>query len=188
MSEPLSSDARAEDDECLFAAYRQGDMAAFDALYRRYQKSLYLYLLRRGLSESQAQDVFHDCWMQVISHREDYQGGHFRAWIFSIARNRSIDSFRRASIRQAEPLDTQHESHNQAFSSATVAQDLDCLQLLKNSIGALPLDQRDAFLLKQEGGLSLQQIADVMAVGRETIKSRIRYAMQHLKQLLEDCL
>lgn len=180
--------ATEDSDETLYAAYRKGDMAAFDALYARYQQTLYLFLLRRGLSETQAQDAFHDCWMKVIGQREHFSGGQFRAWIFQVARNLSIDYFRRASVREVSGLSETSEQMNYAVASDTVLQDRDCLQLLKHSLGLLPMDQRDVFLLKQEAGLSLQQIAELMAVGRETIKSRLRYAMQQLKSMLEDCL
>lgn len=181
--------SRADDsDEVLYAAYRKGDMSAFDTLYSRYQQTLYLFLLRRGLTESQAQDAFHDCWMKLIGEQQHFDGMQFRAWIFRVARNMSIDYFRRAAVRESvsdeEALDKQLHS----LSSETVVQDRDCLHLLRHSIAQLPFEQRDAFLLQHEAGLSLQQIAEVMSVGRETIKSRLRYALQQLKQLLEDCL
>lgn len=177
-----------DSDEVLYAAYRAGDMAAFDTLYARYRQTLYLFLLRRGLSESQAQDAFHDCWMKLIGEQQYFDGVQFRAWIFRVARNMSIDYFRRTSVRNITAEDIPAEQQPYTISSETILQDRDCLQLLKNSIGLLPMEQRDAFLLKQEAGLSLHQIAEVMSVGRETIKSRLRYAMQQLKKMLEDCL
>ena len=177
-----------DSDEVLYAAYRAGDMAAFDTLYRRYHQSLYLFLLRRGLSESQAQDAFHDCWMKLIDEHQHFNGDQFRAWIYRVARNMSIDYFRRASVREAREQEARSNHQTSTLSSESVVQDRDCLDLLKNSIAMLPMEQRDAFLLKQEAGLSLHQIAEVMCVGRETIKSRLRYAMQQLKNWLEDCL
>lgn len=178
----------ADTDEALYAAYRSGDMAAFDILYTRYRQTLYLFLLRRGLPESLAQDAFHDCWMKVIDEREQFDGNLFKAWIFRVARNMSIDYFRRASIRSTEPLSDDMLGNEMSISSEAVLQGQDCVQLLKHSLGLLPLDQRDAFLLKQEAGLSLQQIAEVMSVGKETIKSRLRYALNQLKKMLGDCL
>ncbi len=177
-----------DSDESLYAAYRAGDMAAFDTLYARYRQTLYLFLLRRGLSEAQAQDAFHDCWIKLIGEQQMFDGEQFRAWIFRVARNMSIDYFRRASVRHAVAQDTPSEYEPYSLSSETILQDRDCVQLLKRSIGLLPMEQRDAFLLKQEAGLSLYQIAELMSVGRETIKSRLRYAMQQLKEMLEDCL
>jgi RNA polymerase sigma-70 factor (ECF subfamily) len=177
-----------DSDEVLYAAYQRGDMTAFDVLYSRYQQTLYLFLLRRGLSESQAQDAFHDCWIKLIVEQQHFDGLQFRAWIFRVARNMSIDYFRRSAVRNSVSDDEVIDEQLQAVSSETIVQDRDCLHLLKYSIGQLPFEQRDAFLMQQEAGLSLQQIAEVMCVGRETIKSRLRYAMQQLKKMLEDCI
>lgn len=174
-------------DEELYAAYHAGDMAAFDRLYACYRQPLYLFLLRRGHSESVAEDLFHDCWMRVLDQNSKFNGNNFRAWIFTIARNLSTDSFRRKSLHAVTSFD---ESSDQAidFSTQQRQEGLDCIELIKNSVAALPLEQRDAFLLKEEAGLSLQQLAELMAVGRETIKSRLRYAMNQLRQMMADCL
>lgn len=174
-------------DQNLLAAYRRGDMAAFDRLYGRYRQPLYLYLLRRGHTESVAEDIFHDCWIRVIDQGKSFEGEHFRAWLYAIARNLSTDYFRKALIRVADVLD--ENSLEQAHVSTERQQlAMDCIELIKSSLGRLPVEQRDVFLLKEEAGLSLQQIAEIMVVGRETIKSRIRYAMNQLKQLMADCL
>ena len=61
------------------------------------------------------------------------------------------------------------------------------LERLKTLLGGLPEVQRSAFLLKEEGGLSLQQIASCTGVGRETVKSRLRYALKSLRKGLEGC-
>ena len=174
-------------DETLYAAYRSGDMAAFDRLYARYRQSLFLYLLRRGHAQAAAEDIFHDCWLRIIDRAAAFDGDHFRAWIFTIARNLSTDAFRRGSIRAAEEWNDDAAPAAQ-FSAQSVAEDRDCVELIKHSVAALPIEQRDAFLLKEEAGLSLQQLADLMAVGRETIKSRLRYAMNQLKTMMADCL
>lgn len=176
-----------ESDEALHAAYCSGDMAAFDALYARYRQPLYLFLLRRGHSESTAEDIFHDCWMKVIDYREQFDGSHFRAWVYTLARNLSTDVFRKEGLRNASEFD-ENCNPNVHFSTQRIVEDMDCIELIKSSVAVLPVEQRDVFLLQQEGGLSLQQIAELMTVGRETIKSRLRYAMNHLKQLMEDCL
>ncbi len=174
-------------DEDLYAAYRGGDMAAFDQLYSRYRQPLYLFLLRRGHTETVAEDVFHDCWMRVIDRAKSFEGDNFRAWVYTVIRNLSTDSFRKANIQLSEEYD-EESGINSHFSTEKIQQDIDCIELIKSSVSTLPVEQRDVFLLKEEAGLSLQQIADVMVVGRETIKSRIRYAMSQLKKLMAECL
>ena len=174
-------------DEALFAAYRDGDMAAFDALYARYRQPVFLFLLRLGHNHAIAEDLFHDCWLRVVDDRGQFDGKHFRGWIYRIARNLSIDQMRKAQIRATDDVDSAEASVN-PVSTERQQEAEDCVELIKQSIAALPMEQRDVFLLQQEADLTLQQIADLMAVGRETIKSRLRYAMQQLKQLMADCL
>ncbi len=174
-------------DESLFATYRKGDMTAFEQLYARYRQPLYLYLLRLGHAEATAEDIFHDCWLRIIDHHTQFDGQNFRAWLYTVARNLSTDTFRKAQVRQVD-----YSQNAEAVVSTVSAQRQqegeDCIELIKTSVAALPLEQRDVFLLKEEAGLSLQQIADMMSVGRETIKSRIRYAMSQLRVLMEECL
>jgi RNA polymerase sigma-70 factor (ECF subfamily) len=174
-------------DETLLANWQAGKVSAFEALYARYRQSLFLFLLRRGHDRAAAEDVFHDCWLKVIHAPEAFTGDNFRAWIFTVARNLSIDRFRQHQ-RHAE--DMAPEQLEQAVDSAAQrrAEGIDCIELMKQGIAALPMDQRDAFLLREEAGLGLEQLAELMQAGRETIKSRLRYATQRLRALLEDCL
>ena len=169
----------------LFNSWRGGDMQAFDLLYARYRQSLFIFLLRRGHTQAEAEEIFHDCWMRVINKQGSFSGDHFKAWMFTVARNLSTDHMRKFSPQQLSESD---ENHVTTFSTERVQEAIDCIELIKQSVSSLPLEQRDVFLLQHETGLSLQQIADLMAVGRETIKSRIRYAMDKLREMMAECL
>jgi len=174
-------------DESLFTSYRTGDMDAFEQLYGRYRQPLYLYLLRLGHTQATAEDIFHDCWIRIIDAHYQFDGENFKAWLYTVARNLSTDTFRKANIRRVDATQDV-ETARTTVSAQRQQEGEDCIELIKTSVAALPIEQRDVFLLKEEAGLSLQQIADIMAVGRETIKSRIRYAMQQLKLMMEECL
>lgn len=175
------------DDIGLLNAWRDGDMKAFDRLYQHFRQPLFLFLMRRGHAQAEAEELFQDCWMKVINHSGGFEGEHFKAWLYTVARNLSTDRMRK---HQPELLGDNDPDHGPVseFSTERVREGEDCIELVKSSVAGLPLEQRDVFLLQHEAGLSLQQIADLMAVGRETIKSRLRYAMDKLKQLLADCL
>ncbi len=181
---PLTSST----DEDLYRRYRRGDNAAFEQLYGRYSQPLYLFLLRSVGSEPDAQDLFQELWGRVIRHAEGFDGGDIRAWLFRIARNLRIDLYRRRQLRPAPSTDDAEALPASNPGPQRRAEDDDCVDLMKREIGTLPPDQRDAFLLKEEGGLTLAAIADLAGVGRETIKSRLRYAMKRLREALEDCL
>lgn len=169
----------------LFDAWRNGDVGSFDQLYQRYRQPLFVFLIRRGHQQTEAEEIFHDCWMRVINNEGNFSGNHFKAWLFTIARNLSTDYLRKLRPEQLSEADENAASN---LSTERVLEAVDCVQLVKKSLAVLPMEQRDVFLLQHEAGLSLQQIADLMAVGRETIKSRIRYAMDTLRELMAECL
>jgi len=178
----------ASTDEELYRRYRRGDSAAFEQLYSRYRQPLYLFLLRSTGNEGDAQDLFQDLWDRVIRAGGNFDGGSVRAWLFRIARNLRIDLYRRRRLRPVTPglepdWSPDHGPGPQQRSEAD-----DCVELMKREIGRLPPDQRDSFLLKEESGLSLAIIAELSGVGRETVKSRLRYALQRLRAALEECL
>ncbi len=175
------------DDIDLLYAWREGDMASFDTLYQRYRRPLFVFLMRRSHAQMEAEEIFHECWIRVINHDQDFTGTSFKAWLYTIARNLSTDMLRKVHPQSLED-DQRFAQDMSAVTTQRVQEGVDCIELIKRSVAALPLEQRDAFLLQHEGGLSLQQIADLTAVGRETIKSRLRYAMQHLRQMMAECL
>lgn len=175
-------------DETLFSRYRRGDVAAFEQLYQRYRQTLYRYLVRTCSDTSEAEDIYHDVWSRVINAKSPFNDGSFKAYLFQIARNINIDRSRRNRL-QLVTDDATLDAQPSADKTAEERQHLeDCGERLLNELGQLPAEQRDAFLLKEESDLTLEQIARMVNVGRETIKSRLRYALQRLREALEDCL
>ena len=163
---------RERSDEDLMKAWADGDMEAFETLYSRYRGPLYRYLLRLCGDEARANDLYQGTWEKIIAARRRLpSGAPFRAWMFRIAHNHAVDRFRR------HQPDTGLEADTLAASAPgpedTVSQQ-EKQQSLAQAVRSLPIDQRDAILLKLEGGLNLDDIARVTGVGRETIKSRLR--------------
>lgn len=175
-------------DEVLFGRYRRGDVTAFDRLYQRYRQTLYRYLVRNSSDASEAEDIYHDVWSRVIHAKTPFTDGSFRAYLFQIARNIQIDRGRRKRLSLVSDEDALMTQAS-ADPPAEVQQHLqDCGERLLDELGQLPAEQREAFLLREESDLTLEQIARMVDVGRETIKSRLRYALKRLREALEDCL
>jgi RNA polymerase sigma-70 factor (ECF subfamily) len=181
-------------DEDLMLAYARGDTGAFDVLYARHEAALYRFvrrLLGAGLS-AQADEVFQETWMRIVSARGSFQpqGARWRTWAFTIAHNLAIDrlrvSGREVGVERDEegedPLDwlaaqveqVSPSSEDLAFWRAAGAQLLHCLD-------ALPADQRAAFLLHHEDGASVEDLARRLSLPFETAKSRLRYALRKLR-------
>ena len=170
-------------DEQLMRQYASGDMSAFELLYERYRGPLYRYIRRQVGDPATANDLYQGSWEKVIRARTSYSPrAPFKAWLYRITRNHLVDHYRRSKAQV--PLEEEaHVSGNpQPLDSAATEQQRE--QLL-HAIQSLPADQKDALLLKLEGGLDLEEIAKITGAGRETVKSRLRYATAKLKQALQ---
>jgi RNA polymerase sigma-70 factor (ECF subfamily) len=177
-----------DDDDELMRRYARGDMRAFETLYRRHKSALYRYLVRQTRNTETANDLFQDAWSKVIASRDRYEPrAQFRTFLFRIAHNCFIDHCRRAVVRNesgggADGWESMlpGSEHDQPDARAEQAQ---LTASYRAALATLPAEQRDAFLL-YESGLSLEEVASVSAVGPETAKSRLRYAVTKLRAIL----
>ena len=174
-------------DEELMRRYRGGDVRAFETLYARHRGPLFRYVARL-LHGGDTEAVYQETWLKVVRHRDRWlQEQPFKPWLYRIAHNAAIDALR---ARKPDAVDPEAGPDDCADSQPPLDQwqyIRDCVERLLQLLGALPAAQREAFLLKEEAGLSLQEIADVAEVGRETVKSRLRYALNRLRKGLEGC-
>lgn len=192
-SPALLPDLSSVGDEALMGRWQDGDLRAFQALYRRHRASLHRYLLRMAASPAEAEEVFQEVWAAVVKGSRGWTPqAAFRTWLFSIANRRLADSFRTRARRFAELNARPLEGEG---APAIPANDLDPEAGARNSdlgrallvaIQALPAPQRQAFLLQAEAGLSLEEIAEATGAPRETVKSRLRYASARLRSDLKD--
>ncbi|OQX34450.1 MAG: hypothetical protein B0D96_09300 [Candidatus Sedimenticola endophacoides] len=175
------------DDETLMNRYREGDLGAFDQLYERHRAPLFRYIRRQVSEETLAEELYQEVWLRVIRARNQWVAGKgFRPWLYRIAHNRVVDHWR----ARRPPTEAVEEEKVVALHGnwpETWLTIRDCVERLFALLGGLSEPQRSAFLLKEEGGLSLKQIAEITGVGHETVKSRLRYALGRLRQGLEDC-
>jgi RNA polymerase sigma-70 factor (ECF subfamily) len=175
------------EDSALMLRYQDGDVAAFEVLYRRHSDSVYRYLLRLSRNPHSAEDVFQDAWGKIIKARQGYRPtAKFSTFLFRVAHNCFIDHIRR-NKRHTHETDVDPDlcpSPDQEPEQTT--ERLLARQRLQRSLGLLPLEQRDVFLLHEEAGLSIDEIAHVTGVNRETAKSRLRYAVAKLRASMAD--
>lgn len=181
-------------DEGLMLAYRDGDAAAFEALYARWRGPLYRYFLRQCGHAGQADELFQDVFMRVIGAAASYEPtAKFTTWLFRIAHNRLVDHWRKSGREPLDPLAPNGDDDDAALDPPAPdhvgperrAEQQQLRAALLAALNELPDVQREAFLLAEEGGLTLEEIAAVSGVGRETIKSRLRYATAKLRNKLE---
>ena len=183
-------------DEALMRAWQQGDAAAFEEIYRRHRGPVYRFVRRQSSAGSTANDVFQEVWMSFIRQRDHWEPrAALRTFIYRIAHTRLIDHHRahtreRGAIALSldeddapEPIDTCHCGEPEAVA----AQRADA-RALERCLSELPVAQREAFLLKEESGMSIPEMSEALAVDAEALKSRVRYAIRRLRECLTRAL
>ncbi len=174
------------DDVSLMLRYRAGDVAAFDALYGRHKGPLYRYFLRQCQHPDTAADLFQDVWARIIRARLDYRPtARFTTYMYQVAHNCLVDHFRRQArlprMGTADPEGPGDGPADDAPGPEAEAISAETSRRFRRALSALPVEQCEAFLLHEEAGLSLAEIATVTGANAETVKSRLRYAVKKLR-------
>ncbi|HLK70498.1 MAG TPA: sigma-70 family RNA polymerase sigma factor [Steroidobacteraceae bacterium] len=184
-------------DEELLRCFASGQPSAFELLYRRHELRVFRYLLRNLRDRALAEDALQETWFAVAREAHRYQptGARFTTWLFTIAHHRMIDALRavrssreRASTAVIEEATAPLMGASGGGEPYAAALAGERLQALTRALAALPEEQRQAFLLQQEGELGVEDIAAVCGCSFETAKSRLRYARAKLRELLQDCV
>jgi len=190
-SEPVlayaGSMAHTPDDSALMLRYGDGDVQAFEILYRRHNDAIYRYLLRLSGHRDSADDIFQDVWGKIVKARKSYRPtAKFTTFLYRVAHNCFIDHVRR-NKRHSSNTVLEPELHSDSGESPeTTTERSLARERLELALATLPEEQRDAFLLREEGGLSIEQIASVTGCNRETAKSRLRYAVNKLRSAIDE--
>ena len=196
MPSAPTSDNKAEDsDESLMLRFAAGDIAAFDALYARHELGVWRYVFRSVRVQAVADDLLQDVWFAVARSAPTYTvSARFKTWLFTMAHNRLIDYFRTA--RNHVSIDGSDDEDSPGVGDTLAADSgFGPLRRLESSeqaaaliaaVERLPREQREAFLLQAEAGLSVEEIAVATGVNFETAKSRLRYARNSLRQQLQE--
>jgi len=180
-------------DEALMLRYQSGDAAAFDELYARHRSGLYRFIVRQGRLGDHAEELFQDVWMNLIKARHTYRvEAQFRTWLYTLARNRVLDHFRSdgragAVMREVgDDEDIENVAGSRIAQPEVLADAREQGEAIVKLLEALPAPQREAFLMYQEGGLAIEEIAEATGVTFEAAKSRLRYAVAKLREGLQE--
>jgi len=176
-------------DVSLLRAYARGDTSAFETLYKRHKDGLFNFIYRSVARQAIAEEIAQDVWLSLIAASAAYKPGAatFRTWLYSIARNKIVDFFRRATNQhyssdglEEKPSETEQVPH---ATDSDVEQNVLVNQLFE-ALEQLPKEQREAFILQQEG-FTAKEIAEITGASKEAVKSRLRYAKTTTRSRLE---
>lgn len=184
-------------DESLMEAFALGEAEAFDHLVRRHSRGLYNFLLRSVQSAHRAEELLQDVLVRVIRSKHRYRrSAKFTTWMYTIARNLCVDESRRARFRDHESLEAPRGPDGgrnllSGLQADTVPTDAraEAVRLrsrMAHAVSRLPRDQREVFLMRQLGGLSFREIGDAVGAPENTVKSRMRYALEKLRGELSE--
>jgi RNA polymerase sigma-70 factor (ECF subfamily) len=178
-----------ESDERLMLRFQGGDVRAFEELVRRHRTPVFSFLLRLVGDRGRAEDLCQETFLRVVGAAERWEPrALFRTWLYAVARNQALDEARRQAFRRTEPLDdparpgaaSDDPAPDRAAEAALVRPKLEA------ALAALPGEQREVFLLREHAGLRFHEIAEVTGVPENTVKSRMRYALEALREKLEE--
>ena len=172
---------------------RAGDAGAFDSLARSYERALYAHVARIIGPGADAEDVVQDAFISAWRSIASFQGTSFKAWLFRIARNRSIDLIRAHKRRAELPLDPPDaddgdtswaEPVSAGPTLAEIAAGRETFAAVEAALALVPVEQRDALLLRDVEGFSYEEIASITTAEIGTVKSRIHRARVSVRNTL----
>ena len=169
---------------------RKGDLDALAALIERYQGRLYRYLVRLLREPATAEDLFQQTWVRVAERIKSYDTKRsFENWLFTIARNLAFDHLRRYRPESLdEPLPSGESrlemlaAEGPGAAESIMAQERSAQ--LAAALELLPVVYREVLSLRFEEDLKLEEIADLLQIPLSTVKSRLRRALEDMRELL----
>ena len=180
-------------------AFKSGDARAFATLVQRHRQAVFNFILRYVGQKQRAEDVLQETWLKVVRSSKEYEPkARFTTWVFTIARNLCVDSARKESYRKADSLDApvggdddgpargELVSNEQQATPDREAHNIRVRPLIERALAGLPEEQREVFLLREYNGIGFKEIAEVTGVNENTVKSRMRYALEGLRKKLAE--
>ena len=185
-------------DEALMLRYQDGDRAAFAQLVRRHQGPLYNFALRQVRIQQVAEDVVQETFVRVVQNAADFKHeARFTTWVYTITRNLCIDQLRKRALRKHPSLDqgSGEEGDGPTLGEQTAdprasvereATGTELKERIALAVDKLPDDQREVFLMRELANLPFKEIAEITRVPENTVKSRMRYALERLQEALAE--
>jgi RNA polymerase sigma factor (sigma-70 family) len=180
-----AADLASSSDEELFARVRDhADESAFRTLYRRYDKRLYGYCLRAFANRTDADDAFQSVMALVFEKRALFTGGSFAAWLFTIARNQTLNLKLKYTNQQKRTTNIADVEFGLEDKSDTTGSDVLLNDALRIAIAALPEEFREPLEMKHFDGFSYEDIAQALNISVSLAKVRVFRAKKMLQTAL----
>ncbi len=187
-------------DEVLMMRFQGGDRSAFAAIVRKQKTPLYNFIVRQIRVPQVAEDLVQDVFVKIVQNAADFKHeARFTTWAYAIARNVCIDHLRKMSLRKHPSLDQPSKPDEdgptlgERIADASPGAQVDRAAIgnemqirIVRAVELLPEEQREVFLLREVGHVPFKDIAEMTGVSENTVKSRMRYALERLQQALSE--
>jgi RNA polymerase sigma-70 factor (ECF subfamily) len=172
-------------DTVLLQRVAKGDRVAFAELYRRLQRPLFGYLMKLVREREMVEDVLNETLMEVWRQAARFEGrSSVNTWVFSIAHHRAVSRLRRKRETSLDE-ETAAAIEDQAPTPDQNAANSDMSRILAELMTQLSAEHREILNLAYYQEFSVQEIAEALDLPANTVKTRMFYARQRLKALLE---
>jgi len=161
------------------------DQQAFRTLYAEYQRRLFVYFMKMIRDEGRAEELVNDVMWEVWRGAQSYEGrSALSTWIFGIAHHKAMDEVRRRrpQMMEEEVLDRVADP---AEGAVEAMEKQDVAQAMKLALGKLSAEHREVLEMTYYQHFSVQEIAETLGIPEGTVKTRMFYARQRLKEILK---
>lgn len=173
------------DNKELFRQIAAGNELAFRYLFDNYNERLFFFILRLVEAPAVAEDLVHDVFLRVWVSRQSLAGvDNPDAYLFTIARNRCLDHFKKRSEEWEMQAQLQKNQANTTNDTEERIEMNEGRQRVEQAVGRLPKQQQLVFRLSRQDGLSRDQIASHLNISSHTVKNHLREALKTLRGFL----
>lgn len=179
-------------DEQLLVRSAAGERSALEELFRRYRQVAFRVAHRLLGNEADALDAVQDGFVKALIHLPRFQGrSSFKTWLLRVVSNAALDLGRQRGRRETISMDARRTSGDddcEPRETPLPERGLELADLrrqLTKALDQLPPAQRQTFVLHAEAELSYREIADALSISIGTVMSRLFYARQRLRAILE---
>ncbi len=171
-----------EDEGLLLVRHCRGDVHAFGQLLQCFRKLVYGYIVNSGVSAMYCDDLFQDVFLKIHQNAARFDPAYpLKPWLFTIVVNTVNNHYRRMKLQEMMATKLKQKALE-----PTVKENYDDqFNALQKIIQTLPLQQRDVLLLTYHIGISQQEVATVLKLPVNTVKTHLRRARQALIKQVE---
>jgi len=184
-------------DEQLVELCRRDDLRAFRELLDRYRNKLMAFIYSMVGDYHLAQDIFQETFIRVYRHADRFQDGcKFKPWLYAIAANQCRDELRKLKRRSFLPLGDDGSFEKEGVKTVIpvdkrpgpreIAKAREFKKILEDELGELTPEHREVVIMSRVLGLKYDEIAQVLNIPSGTVRSRLHYSLERLRERLKN--